>query len=130
MTPFSTTLRQLRTDRGIKLKVAASALNIHVTRLSAIERGRHPPPRDEAFYRRVADYFELSEFESARLQSYVKQAPLYAELAKHATPQQAEFMAWLMEQAPRLKNWEMNAIRAILDAGVRVHDEQRRAAIG
>ena len=129
MTPFSSALRRLRLEHGKRLKSVAAELGIHLTQLSAIECGRRPPPRDDTFYERLAEYFELSEAECSRLKTYAKQAPIFAELADRATPQQAEFMAWMMEQAAGLRTWEMNAIRAILDSGRHIQDEPRRMPI-
>ena len=58
MTPFGARLRQLREDRGLRLKDMAEELGVSATYLSALEHGRRSKP-NWSFIQRVIHYFNI-----------------------------------------------------------------------
>ena len=67
MTPFGARLRQLREDRGIRLKDMAEELGVSATYLSALEHGRRSKP-NWSFIQRVIHYFNIIWDEADELQ--------------------------------------------------------------
>jgi hypothetical protein len=67
MTPFGARLRQLREDRGLRLKDMAEELGVSATYLSALEHGRRSKP-NWSFIQRVIHYFNIIWDEADELQ--------------------------------------------------------------
>jgi transcriptional regulator with XRE-family HTH domain len=67
MTPFGRRLRELRADRGLKLKDMAAALGVSPTYLSALEHGRRGTP-SFVFVQAVIQYFNIIWDEAEELQ--------------------------------------------------------------
>lgn len=118
MTPFSSSLRDLRTNRGKLLKEVAAEVGVHITHLCALETGRRPPPKDSAFYDRLQVSLDLSDDEYDLLRERARLTPLFAHLPGKTSQQQVEFLAWMIDLTPDLQPWQMRAIKAILDVGV------------
>jgi len=105
MTPFGARLRQLREDRGLRLKDMAEELGVSATYLSALEHGRRSKP-NWSFIQRVIHYFNIIWDEADELQR----------LADVSNPKITVDTAGLPPKATELANRLARDIRTLTEA--------------
>lgn len=78
LTPFGISVRKLRVDHDEYQRDMASRLNVTVSYLSAVERGRRNVPSDWA--RRIGQIYELDTADIARLEKEASNSRTYDRL--------------------------------------------------
>jgi len=116
MTPFGARLRQLREDRGIRLKDMAEELGVSATYLSALEHGRRSKP-NWSFIQRVIHYFNIIWDEADELQRLadVSNPKITVETAG-LPPKATELANRLARDIATLTEADLEALLETLDA--------------
>ena len=116
MTPFGARLRQLREDRGIRLKDMAEELGVSATYLSALEHGRRSKP-NWSFIQRVIHYFNIIWDEADELQRLadVSNPKITVETAG-LPPKATELANRLARDIGTLTEADLDALLETLDA--------------
>ena len=116
MTPFGASLRQLREDRGIRLKDMAEELGVSATYLSALEHGRRSKP-NWSFIQRVIHYFNIIWDEADELQRLadVSNPKITVETAG-LPPKATELANRLAREIGTLAEADLEALLETLDA--------------
>jgi hypothetical protein len=116
MTPFGARLRQLREDRGIRLKDMAEELGVSATYLSALEHGRRSKP-NWSFIQRVIHYFNIIWDEADELQRLadVSNPKITVETAG-LPPKATELANRLAREIGTLAEADLEALLETLDA--------------
>ncbi len=116
MTPFGARLRQLREDRGIRLKDMAEELGVSATYLSALEHGRRSKP-NWSFIQRVIHYFNIIWDEADELQRLadVSNPKITVETAG-LPPKATELANRLARDIATLTEADLDALLETLDA--------------
>src|SRR5512134_965915 len=107
MTPFGAKLRQLRAERGQKLKEMATALKVSSAYLSALEHGHRGKP-SAGLVQQVAAYFNLAWEQVDELKA----------LAELSDPRVTIDTAGLTPEATELANRLAARIDALSDAEI------------
>jgi len=115
MTPFGARLRQLREDRGLRLKDMAEELGVSATYLSALEHGRRSKP-NWSFIQRVIHYFNIIWDEADELQRLadVSNPKITVETAG-LTPKATELANRLARDIGTLAEADLEALLETLD---------------
>ncbi len=116
MTPFGARLRQLREDRGLRLKDMADELGVSATYLSALEHGRRSKP-NWSFIQRVIHYFNIIWDEADELQRLADLSnPKITVETAGLPPKATEFANRLAREIATLEETELEALLATLDS--------------
>lgn len=116
MSPFSETLRALRSARAISQKDAAEILGYEQSYLSALETGAKGPPRRE-FLERLVKIYQLSEIERTELEEALKQSKRTFVLPKDASIDEFRIVNKLESQIGRLQQRQIELIKIALELG-------------
>ena len=116
MTPFGARLRQLREDRGLRLKDMADELGVSATYLSALEHGRRSKP-NWSFIQRVIHYFNIIWDEADELQRLadLSKPKIKVETAG-LSPKATEIANRLARDIGTLNEADLDALLATLDS--------------
>ena len=116
MTPFGTRLRQLREDRGLRLKDMADELGVSATYLSALEHGRRSKP-NWSFIQRVIHYFNIIWDEADELQRLADLSnPKITVETAGLSPKATEIANRLARDIGTLNEADLDALLATLDS--------------
>ena len=117
MTPFGARLRQLREDRGIRLKDMAEELGVSATYLSALEHGRRSKP-NWSFIQRVIHYFNIIWDEADELSALARLSnPRVTVDTAGMAPERTALANRLAQSIGRLAPETVAALHAVLDSG-------------
>lgn len=115
MTPFGARLRQLREDRGLRLKDMADELGVSATYLSALEHGRRSKP-NWSFVQRVIHYFNIIWDEADELQRLADLSnPKITVETAGLSPKATELANRLARDINTLTETDLDALLATLD---------------
>ena len=115
MTPFGARLRQLREDRGLRLKDMADELGVSATYLSALEHGRRSKP-NWSFIQRVIHYFNIIWDEADELQRLADLSnPKITVETAGLSPKATEIANRLARDIGTLNEADLDALLATLD---------------
>ena len=116
MTPFGARLRQLREDRGLRLKDMADELGVSATSLSALEHGRRSKP-NWSFIQRVIHYFNIIWDEADELQRLADLSnPKITVETAGLSPKATEIANRLARDIGTLNVADLDALLATLDS--------------
>jgi transcriptional regulator with XRE-family HTH domain len=116
MTPFGARLRQLREDRGLRLKDMADELGVSATYLSALEHGRRSKP-NWSFIQRVIHYFNIIWDEADELQRLADLSnPKITVETAGLSPKATEIANRLARDIGTLNEADLDALLATLDS--------------
>jgi len=115
VTPFGARLRQLREDRGLRLKDMADELGVSATYLSALEHGRRSKP-NWSFVQRVIHYFNIIWDEADELQRLADLSnPKITVETAGLSPKATELANRLARDINTLTETDLDALLATLD---------------
>lgn len=114
MNPFSVKFKALRESRGLLQKTLAIDLEVSPTYLSAIEKGRKPPPSNDRFYSKLTLKLGLTPDEVNGLRSHANSESLFRGLFEGTSPQQVEIAMLFAERLRSLHPAQLRALQAIL----------------
>jgi transcriptional regulator with XRE-family HTH domain len=115
VTPFGARLRQLREDRGLRLKDMADELGVSATYLSALEHGRRSKP-NWSFVQRVIHYFNIIWDEADELQRLADLSnPKITVETAGLSPKATELANRLARDINTLTETDLAALLATLD---------------
>lgn len=117
MTPFGAKVRQLRMQRGVKLKDMAKALGVSSAYLSALEHGNRSKP-SWANVQAIITYFNVIWDEADELQRLADISdPRVVIDTSGLSPDATRFANRLSRHIATLDQHTLNALNALLDEG-------------
>ncbi len=115
MTPFGARIRQLRLQRGIKLKDMAKALGVSSAYLSALEHGNRSKP-SWASVQAIITYFNVIWDEADELQRLADISdPRVVIDTSGLSPEATRFANRLSRQISSLDQSKLSALNILLD---------------
>lgn len=112
ITPFGKYLRNIRMDRGEKLKDMAAVLGISSSFLSRVENGKTKPP--EKWKNVLVSHYGLSEKEEEELLCRMSDVQRTYIRLKEFSPDEREIITTLADQIGQMEQEKKDEIRKIL----------------
>jgi transcriptional regulator with XRE-family HTH domain len=122
MSPFASTLKTLRLNRGLLQKDAADLLGYEQSYISGLENGQKSPPKN-GFIQKLIKIYQLSDKEQQLLNDSLEQSKSIYRLPKNASLDGYLIFQALEKQITRLGRNEMHLIKIALGLEV-LHDSE------
>lgn len=122
MSPFASTLKELRLNRNLRQKDAADLLGYEQSYVSGLENGQKPPPKND-FINKVIKTYQLNDAEQQILSESIEQSRQFYKLPKNASLEAYLIFQALEKQINRLSRNEMMLIKIALGLEV-LHESE------
>lgn len=113
MTPFGEYLEKLRRSRNLRQKQLASYLEIDPCYVSALEKGRRPPPSQNVLNNLIKN-LHLSDAEQKMLTLSVEKSAFVIRMPSNLSKAEYELIHELRQQLGALSDKHVEALRTVL----------------